>query len=543
MGMRGGRSRGRRGGRDKAEELDPLPGTPVQWGRLFGYLRPYTGRMIIAVIALAIYTGVNLLFPLLISDIIGIVIQQQDYDRLNTLTLQLALLFLVQAGFSFVQNFQLTYVGEKVVFDLRTRLFNHLQTLSFDFFAARPVGELLSRISNDVNSVRTLLTNSIVDALSQVVTLVGALILMFVFNPSLMVFILILIPLLFGAAFLFSRPLSSLSTKVQDDLAEATNIATESLGGIRIVKSFTREPYEISRYFGKMTQMFGSTIRLSLWRAGFGSLMSFLGFGTIAAILWFSGREVIAGRLTFNSVILILIYGINVAGSLGGLANLYRNYRETVGATKRVFQILDSEPTIKDAPDAKALGTVEGRIAFEDVSFSYDGRMTVLEDVSLEIAPGEIVALVGPSGAGKSTMFNLIPRFYDPTKGVMKIDGQDLRSVTQQSLRSQIGIVPQETALFSGSIRENIMYGRLDASEDDLIAAATAANAHEFIMELPDKYDTLVGERGIKLSGGQRQRVAIARAILKNPRVLLLDEATSSLDNESEELVQNAPTI
>ncbi|MBX3082010.1 MAG: ABC transporter ATP-binding protein [Anaerolineae bacterium] len=533
-------SRRGRGAQDSADANDKTPQTPVKWGRLFSYLSPYKGRMAIAIVALAIYTGINLVFPLVISQLIALVLEQKSMDQLNTLTLQLVVLFLIQAGFSFIQSFQLTYIGEKIIFDIRTQLFKHMSTLSFDFFAGRPVGELISRMSNDVSQVRELLTTSVTQFLTQIVTLAGSLILMFLFNPSLMVFILILVPVLFGAAFAFSRPLSKLSTKVQDALANATNIATEALGGIRIVKSFTREPYEVQRYDSGMQNSFDLSIRLTVYRSAFGALMSFLGFGTLAAFLWFSGREVVEGRLTAQSIVLFLIYGINVAASLGFLANIYRQFREVMGATRRVFEILDTKPSVDDAPNAKALPTVQGQITFDNVSFGYEERMTVLDGINLDIQPGEIVALVGPSGAGKSTMFNLIPRFYDPTLGTMRIDGQDLRTVKQDSLRAQIGIVPQETVLFGGTIRENILYGRLEASEQEMIEAAKAANAHDFIMELPDKYETVVGERGIKLSGGQRQRVAIARAILKNPRILLLDEATSSLDNESEELVQEA---
>ena len=269
-------------------------------------------------------------------------------------------------------------------------------------------------------------------------------------------------------------------------------------------------------------------------------MVAFFGFGALALILWFGGREVLEGRLTGGQLISFLVYGLTVAGGFAGLVSLYSSFQEALGATKRVFQLMDTFPLVKDLPNAQVLPRVSGRISFNQVSFSYDERQEVLNAIQLDVAPGEIVALVGPSGAGKSTMFNLIPRFYDPVSGVMKVDDVDLRTVTQQSLREQIGIVPQETLLFGGTIRENILYGRLNASTDDIIEAAKAANAHDFITGLPDQYETIVGERGIRLSGGQRQRVAIARAILKDPRILLLDEATSSLDNESEHLVQEA---
>jgi subfamily B ATP-binding cassette protein MsbA len=496
--------------------------------------------MILALVAMVVYSAVNLIFPLLIGQIIGTVLQGQAMDQLNTLVLQLMVLFLIQAGFNFIELYQLTLVGEKLVFDIRSALFRHLTSLSFDFFATRPSGELLSRLSNDVSQVRQLLTYNSIQLLRQMIGLVGSLVLMFIFNTSLMVFIAVLVPALLITAIVLGRPLRSLSTQSQDAMAQEMNVATESISGIRIVKSFTRELFEIARYDAAMQRSMGLAIRLTILRAAFGALMAFLGFGALGAVLWFSGREVLEGRLTPDRIVLFLIYGINVANALGVVANVYRQFQETLGATQRVFEVMDLQPSVKDAPSAAPLPPLQGHIRIEGVSFSYDERMRVLDDIRLDIAPGEIIALVGPSGAGKSTLFNLIPRFYDPTVGVIRIDGHDLREVTQVSLRSQIGMVPQETVLFGGTIRDNIRYGRLEASEAELIEAAQAANAHDFIMSLPDKYETVVGERGIKLSGGQRQRVAIARALLKDPRILLLDEATSSLDSESEELVQEA---
>jgi subfamily B ATP-binding cassette protein MsbA len=268
--------------------------------------------------------------------------------------------------------------------------------------------------------------------------------------------------------------------------------------------------------------------------------MMFLGFGTIAAIMWYGGREVIAGRLTLAMINGFLMYNIMIAGSLGGLAGFYGQFRGAIGGVQRVFEILDLRPSVEDLPDAGILPPVRGRIHFDNVTFHYEPNVPVIRGISLDIPAGEILALVGPSGAGKSTLFNLIPRFYDPAGGSIRIDGHDLRSVTQESLRAQMAIVPQETMLFGGTIRENILYGRLDATEAEMIAAAQAANADDFVMEFPQQYETVVGERGTRLSGGQRQRIAVARAILKDPRILLLDEATSSLDNDSEGLVQEA---
>jgi subfamily B ATP-binding cassette protein MsbA len=272
----------------------------------------------------------------------------------------------------------------------------------------------------------------------------------------------------------------------------------------------------------------------------FASVMMFLGFASIAAIVRYGGAEVIAGRLTLAMISGFLMYGIAVAASLAGLAGLYGQFRGAIGGVQRIFEILDMQPAVRDAAEATALPQLAGRIEFDDVFFQYEANAPVLRGITVDIKPGEILALVGPSGAGKSTMFNLIPRFYDTTAGSLRIDGHDLRSVKQESLREQIALVPQECILFGGTIRENIRYGKLNATEEELVSASREANAHEFILSLPAGYETLVGERGTKLSGGQRQRIAIARAILKNPRILLLDEATSSLDNESEALVQEA---
>jgi subfamily B ATP-binding cassette protein MsbA len=419
-------------------------------------------------------------------------------------------------------------------------LYRHLQELSLGFFAQRRVGELVSRLSSDVTIMRGALTSNVNILLQQGFIMIGAVIVMLTLNWRLSLFILALTPVIIALGAGFGVWLRRTSTQIQDELAGATVVTEEVLQNIREVKSFVREPYEIKRYDDAIGRALRAAIRLLRIRSLFGPLIAFLGFGALALVLWFGGREVLDGRLSGGQLIGFLIYGLTVAGALGSLVNLYTSFQEALGATKRVFQLLDTHPDITDAPDARPLPRAQGRITFDHVSFSYDERQEVLHTINLDIAPGEIVALVGPSGAGKSTIFNLIPRFYDPSSGAVRVDGVDARDVTQASLREQIGIVPQETLLFGGTIRENIRYGRLDATDEDIIAAAQAANAHDFIIELPDRYETIVGERGIRLSGGQRQRVAIARAILKDPRILLLDEATSSLDSESEHLVQEA---
>jgi subfamily B ATP-binding cassette protein MsbA len=343
-------------------------------------------------------------------------------------------------------------------------------------------------------------------------------------------------------ALFFGRRLRTLSGAVQDQLADATIVLEETIGGVRVVQSFTREDYEIGRYRRSIEQTFElarKRIRLS---ATFGPVASFMGFTVVAMVFWFGGQQVLNGTLTAGQLTMFLILTLTIAGSIGSFSGLWTSLQEALGATKRIFEIIDTPPDITDSVGAQPLPRIDGHIVLDRVSFAYkdNSDQHVLRGVSLEVKPGEVLALVGPSGAGKTTLVNLIPRFFDPQTGSVCIDEQDIRSVQVKSLREQIGLVPQDTLLFGGTVRENILYGKLDASEEDMIAAARAANAHDFIAQLPKGYETIVGERGVKLSGGQRQRIAIARAILKDPRILLLDEATSSLDSESEGLVQEA---
>jgi len=522
------------------ENLDDLKDIPTQWRRMIGYLAPYKVRLVLAFIALIFSAGLSLVFPAIIGQVVDSVLTSANYELLNTITLALLGIFLLRSCTTLVESFNLNYVGENMVTDLRTQVFTHLNTLSLGFFASRRVGELVSRISSDVTTMRTVMTNNLNTLLQQSFILIGSLILMIALNWRLSLFIVMLIPIIAVAGFGFGRYVRKLSTQVQDQIADSTVVTEETFQNIREVKSFVREGFEVGRYVSAIREALKTAIVLARLNAIFGALMGFVAFGSLAGFLWFGGREVLEGRLTGGELITFLFYGVTVAGSFFSLVGIYTQFQSALGATKRVFQLLDMQPDVKDAPNASVISRAEGRVTLENVSFNYESDHEVLHEISLDIAPGEIVALVGPSGAGKTTMFNLIPRFYDPLVGTVKLDGADIRTFTQASVRQQIGIVPQETLLFGGTIRENILYGRLEASEAELIEAAKAANAHDFIMSLPNQYQTLVGERGTKLSGGQRQRVAIARAILKDPRVLLLDEATSSLDSESEHLVQEA---
>jgi subfamily B ATP-binding cassette protein MsbA len=496
--------------------------------------------MAIALTATVFSAGLSLVFPVVIQQVVDSVFEEHNRELLNQVTLFLIIVFLLRAFSTFIETYTVKWIGERLVADLRSDLYAHLQMMSMKFFTEHRVGELVSRISSDVTLMRSSLVNNLNWFLQQSLVIVGSVTIMILLNWRLTIFMLLLIPIIVVIASVFGFYLRRISTQVQDELAGSTIIVEEGFQGIREVKSFVREPFEIERYNTALWKVLKVAVHMQRTRAIVTAIISFVGFSSLAAILWYGGREVLEGRLTSGELVAFLVYGLTVAGSFASLINIYTEFQEAIGATRKVFQIIDTAPDISDKSNATILHQVHGKISFQDVTFSYDDKQDVLKSINLEIASGEILALVGPSGAGKTTILNLIPRFYDPTSGNVLIDGFNLRDVTQASLRNQIGIVPQETLLFGGTIWANIHYGRLDATDNEIIEAAKAANAHEFIVELTDGYQTIVGERGIRLSGGQRQRVAIARAILKNPRILLLDEATSSLDNESEHLVQEA---
>ena len=350
----------------------------VNWSRLFGYLKPYKGRMTLAILALLISSGFGLAFPLVIVRLLTSVTQAKSFAPLNNLAFLLAGIFLLQAGFSFVQSYLLAYIGEHIVYDLRTSLYDHLQQLSLDFYANRRVGDIISRLSSDVTQMRTMLTSNLTTLLSSVVTLVGAIVIVLTLNARLTLFILALVPAVLLVAFLFGSRIQKGSTRVQDQLADSTIVAEEGLQGIRVVKSFGRETYETKRYDTAMEKTFQASLQMAVYNSAFGSVMMFLGFGSIAAVMWYGGREVIAGRLTLAMITGFLMYFITIAGSLGGLANLYGQLRAAMGGVQRVFEILDTKPSVHDVPNAIALPISKGKINFQNVSFSYEDNAPVI---------------------------------------------------------------------------------------------------------------------------------------------------------------------
>lgn len=508
--------------------------------RFFPFVRPYLPRMLFAGLLVMGVAAINLALLRLAGTVWDVITVQHDSTRMSDLIAVFLGLVVLQGLCSMGHSYMTALVSQHIVADFRTHLFGHLQTLSVSFFARRRTGELLSRLMNDVAVIQSVVTETPIDTAKQLVTFVGGIAFLLTMNWRLCLLILVLLPLLVVVAKFFGRRLKSLSTSIQDQTAATSTLIEEVISGIRIVKSFVQTKRENTRFADQVGHTLSLTMRRARIMAVFIPVISLLTFSAAAAVLWYGGNQVIEGTVSPGDLFAFVLFAGILIGPFSSAARVFAQVREAQGATERVFEILDQRPEVSDSPEATVLTAVSGHIRVEHVSFAYDPRQPVLTDVSFEAKPGELVAIVGPTGAGKTTAINLIHRFYDPTEGRITIDGHDLRQVTLESWYRQIALVPQETILFGGTILDNIRYGNRDATEEAVQEASRAAHAHDFIMNFPDRYQTVVGEKGINVSGGQRQRIAIARAILKNPRILLLDEATSALDSESERLVQEA---
>ena len=508
--------------------------------RLLAYIKPYTRRLVMAVICIIMAAGANLYLPWIIKDMIDDVLMSKDMLMLNLIAAGILVVMFTRGVFYYGQSYLVSYVGQRVIIDVRSVLFRKFQRMPLSYYDKQQTGTVMSYITNDVAVMQSAIVDNLIELVTESSILIGSLAMMIYLDWKLSLLTLMTIPLVGFAMKIFGRKLKRSSTVIQERAAEITSLLQESISAIRVVKSFVRESYEIKRFEEQNWRNFQAAMKNVKLTSLLTPTVEFLAAIAVTFIVWFGGYEVVNEVITAGELVAFLTYAVNLANPVKRLSRVYAAIQKAMAAAERVFNVMDLDEKITDLPDAKPLPPIKGKVEFKDITFSYKEGQPAIQHISLTAEPGQMIALVGPSGSGKSTIANLIPRFYDVDSGVISIDGHDIRQVTADSLREQIGLVPQETMLFSTSVMENIRYGRLDATDEEVVEAAKAANAEEFIKDLPEGYDTKLGERGLNLSGGQRQRLAIARAILKNPRVLILDEATSALDTESEKIVQDA---
>jgi ATP-binding cassette, subfamily B, bacterial MsbA len=507
---------------------------------LLGLARPYLGRLAICIGITLVASAIQLTLPLGIRELFDEMIVDPDLSAIHLVTGVLLGLFLVRAVLGYIGQLLMQLTSDRIVVDLRERLFRHLHTMDIAFHQSQRVADLVSRIGSDTAAVRSVVGNLAVSLIVNVFVLVGSSALILWLNWKLALLVLAVAPLTTLVTAAFSSTFKRVSAKVQDEMAKISVVAQESLSGVDVVRSFGREAYEAARYRRGLDAFMREIFGARRADAFFNAILSFVTSASTIAIFWFGGLQVVTGAVTAGTLVAFLLYSQTIAQTVASIAQQYASFMQSMGASRRVFEILELQPVIRERADAVRIGSGPLALTLENVDFSYRPGIEVLRDISFTVAPGTTVALVGPSGSGKSTLLKLISRFHDPSGGTIKVGDHDIRDCTFESLRSSIAVVSQDVFLFGGSVRENIRYGRLDASDEEVEAAARGAHAHDFIVGFPQGYDTPVGERGLQLSGGQRQRISIARALLKNAPILLLDEATSSIDGASEQLIQES---
>jgi ATP-binding cassette, subfamily B, bacterial len=511
--------------------------------RLGRFLKPYRLAVVGAFLALTVAAGTVLTIGQGVRRLVDEGFAAGNIDLLNQALIALLIIVVVLAGATYARFYFVSWLGERVVADIRKAVFDHTLRLDPAFYETMRVGEVMSRLTADTTLIQTVVGTSASMALRNVLLVIGGLVMLAVTSPKLTLLVLLVVPVVLVPILFFGRKVRRLSRESQDRLADVGSYLDESIANIRTVQAFNHEAVDRSRFADRAEDMFRTSVQRIRARAALTAVVILLVFGAIGVILWMGGREVISGGISAGDLSAFIFYAIVVASSVGAISEVIGSLQHAAGAVERLFELMDMQPNILPPAAPVSLPAVlDGRVTMENVTFRYPSRPEhpALHDFTLKVAPGETVALVGPSGAGKTTVFQLLLRFYDPSQGRLTLDGIDLRELEPGDLRAHIGLVPQEPVVFSADAWENIRYGRPDATDDEVRAAAEAASASGFLDALPEGFNTFLGEKGVRLSGGQRQRIAIARAILRDPKVLILDEATSALDAESERAVQTA---